>query len=454
MTEPRNPSAVDPSAIDSSAIDSSALETSAEEERVLALLRDATRLAVSESADRAGRHQLLMRVRSRSHARAFTASKTRPRRLAMALSLCAIVSVAAVVLWQWPRPLSYEVAGAVGSGDYLSAPAGGQVEVRFSDGSLVRGLPGSRLRIAERTARGARVSLERGETRYEIVHRPNTEWSVAAGPFEVRVTGTRFELDWDPELEVLSLRVRQGSVEVAGPMGATPIAVRAGQGLQGDVQSERLTVFSLEQATAWAEPSASAIAPEPHGAVAPDRGEAELAVRDVRAPGGDAPVQHHSKNGASAEPGASRSWQALVASGDFDAVVRAARALGVERCLNDCSSSDLSALGDAARYSGQTQLALSALERSYQRFGSSNSAFLMGRTLESGGDLGAADKWYQTYLSRFPSGGLAAEALAGRMRAVRATRGRDAAVPLARQYLLRYPSGVHTKTAHRILEER
>jgi hypothetical protein len=144
----------------------------------------------------------------------------------------------------------------------------------------------------------------------------------------------------------------------------------------------------------------------------------------------------------------------LVASGDFDAVLTAAKARGVDQCLSSCSSSDLSALGDAARYNGQTQLALKAIQRSYERFGSSNSAFLMGRTLESKGDLGGADSWYKTYLSRFPSGGLAAEALAGRMRTVLASRGREAATPLAREYLSRYPSGVHKKTAHRILQDQ
>jgi hypothetical protein len=40
------------------------------------------------------------------------------------------------------------------------------------------------------------------------------------------------------------------------------------------------------------------------------------------------------------------------------------------------------------------------------------------------------------------------------MRVVNARRGRDAALPIAREYLSRYPNGVHVKTAQKLLEAR
>jgi len=63
----------------------------------------------------------------------------------------------------------------------------------------------------------------------------------------------------------------------------------------------------------------------------------------------------------------------------------------------------------------------------------------------------AAERWYDTYLDELPGGELAAEALAGKMRAVLATSGRGAARPVAEKYLSLYPNGVHAGTARGIV---
>ena len=76
-------------------------------------------------------------------------------------------------------------------------------------------------------------------------------------------------------------------------------------------------------------------------------------------------------------------------------------------------------------------------------------AFLLGRVHEAQSP-GAAARWYETYLSESSDGEFAAEALAGRMRAVSAERGPLAAKPLALEYLRRYPVGVQAKTARKI----
>jgi TolA-binding protein len=80
-------------------------------------------------------------------------------------------------------------------------------------------------------------------------------------------------------------------------------------------------------------------------------------------------------------------------------------------------------------------------------------AFLLGRLFEARGASATAQNWYETYLAEAPSGALAAEALAGKMRTILAARGRKAAEPVAREYLSRYPEGVHAKPARRILGE-
>jgi TolA-binding protein len=151
------------------------------------------------------------------------------------------------------------------------------------------------------------------------------------------------------------------------------------------------------------------------------------------------------------------SWPKLVANGEFDLVVELANARGLDACLRTCAASDLRALADAARYTSRGDVAERALTTLRQRFAGSGesraASFLLGRLAENRGSARAAEGWYETYLAEAPSGGFAAEALAGKMRTIQATRGRAAAEPVARDYLSRYPEGVHAKPARRILGE-
>ncbi|MGC4091186.1 MAG: hypothetical protein QM756_25580 [Polyangiaceae bacterium] len=140
-----------------------------------------------------------------------------------------------------------------------------------------------------------------------------------------------------------------------------------------------------------------------------------------------------------------------MAAGKFQELLKLAEQRGLANCARGCSAEDLSALADAARYLGRTDVAESSLRALRSRFGQRNegraAAFLLGRLRESQGAAADALGWYETYLNEAAGGHYAAEALAGRMRTTRATRGAAAAVPLAREYLSRYPNGVHAGTA-------
>jgi TolA-binding protein len=143
-----------------------------------------------------------------------------------------------------------------------------------------------------------------------------------------------------------------------------------------------------------------------------------------------------------------------VSRGQYQAVVTAAEARGIEACLSNCAIGDLRSLADAARYSGRTDLAERSLQAIRQRAAAgpsrSAAAFLLGRVSESRGQVRAADTWYDTYLNESPGGEFAADALAGRMRAAVRLNGNAAGKPLAVQYLQRYPNGVHADMARKI----
>jgi ferric-dicitrate binding protein FerR (iron transport regulator) len=411
-------------------------------DRLSDLAREVAHAPIDAELDRAGRARLLFNVRREIE---------RPKRrfgapLLLAAALSALLAVGVHRLW--PKPLSYEVHGARLDGPYVSASEK-PVRVEFSDGSVVRADPGSRLRVDDTQSDGARVLIERGRAAVSVAHNPGSQWSFLGGPFEVRVVGTHFEVDWDPAGEVLELRMREGTVEVHGPLGGA-VTVRGGQRFRAELVTRRMTVIDAGEGVAVKDPRSNAPVAAPSEAEGAEPSPQPEPNRErTESPSGDF--------AASPTVTARESWPKLVANGDFDLVVEQANDRGLEGCLRTCNASDLRALADAARYTSRSDLAERALTSLRHRFpGSAESraaGFLLGRVTEARGAHDVSQRWYETYLTEAPSGTLAAEALAGKMRTILATRGRAAAQPVARDYLSRYPEGVHAKSARRLLGE-
>lgn len=360
------------------------------------------------------------------------------------IAAAAVVCLAAaLLLFLRARSLTFEVRGAELSRKYVSAPETRPAELRFSDDSTLVATPGSRLRVEGTNPHGARVLIERGRASVHVVHQSSSAWTFAAGPFEVQVTGTRFDLSWDPASETCDLTLQEGSVEVRGPSGSGPVVVRAGQRFQGDARRRTMQVLAPESSVVPV-PSASSAAFPPAtpsaAAIAEATEPAPLSVG--RGPRLDA---------------RQTLWVERVAQGKFKEVVGEAEARGIPSCLLACSMAELRALADAARYIGKSELAERALTALRQRFPgpqASEAAFLLGRLHEKRGTQSAALGFYDSYLREAPAGPFAAEALAGKLRAVRASQGQAAAQPLAQEYLRRFPKGVHVSTAREILGEK
>src|SRR5205814_2945843 len=124
-----------------------------------------------------------------------------------------------------PLPISYAVdgagagrSGAIGAiGDHLVASEAGQLSLRFSDGSQVMLPPRAQAHVDALDANGATVALEGGTVDVSVIHRAKTRWSVRAGRYTIRVTGTKFSAGWDRKTDTLTVTMREGSVEVTGP---------------------------------------------------------------------------------------------------------------------------------------------------------------------------------------------------------------------------------------------
>lgn len=406
-----------------------------------ALLRDSIeQTPVNQAASRA---RLLARVAT---SRPATSVRRKWWLVAPALAAAALI-----IWWRTPSRLSYEIVGSNKADSYVSAPNDRPVLVHFSDQTSVQVAAGARLRIEDTTAEGARVLLERGSAAVHVVHRPRAHWTFAAGPFEVLVTGTRFDLHWNPSSETLLLELREGSVEVRAPFAAAPVALRGGQAFRAEIRDRSMTTSELANG-APALSSASTLPEAVRNEPAPSAvGGAPNGASSLGSPiAGTAP--------SASAPASAKAWSKLIASGEFNALLLQANQRGIPACLQACSPAELSALADAARYTGKTELAEQSLRALRSRFVRASegraAAFLLGRLREGQGAAQEARTWYDTYLSESRAGAYAAEALAGKMRTVTKTDGRAAAEPLAREYLKRYPAGVHAGTAHGILADQ
>jgi FecR protein len=298
----------------------------------------------------------------------------------------------------------------------------------FDDGSGVALAPGSRARVAATTATGAEVVLEQGRARVRVQHHDRTRWMVDAGPFAVHVTGTEFLVAWAADAEMLDVWMKQGRVEVAGPVLGEALVLSAGQHLRARLKDSTVQIDAD---------------PEPSDAVNPPPASSMLVV-----PG----VQGEAAGPTTAAP-AGPTWPKLVTSGDYARVLREADAEGVGHALASRPLPDLRALGDAARYAGSSAVAKRAYGAIRTRFASSGeartAAFLLGRVAEEQ-DHATVDavRWYDTYMAEAPGGAFAGDALGRKMVLLSKTQGRDAARPLADRYLQRFPGGPYAAAAH------
>lgn len=319
----------------------------------------------------------------------------------------AVLAAAAALVLVWlersPTRVTFAVAGAPGSEtQWIAAPASGRLALSFSEGSRVHLLDGARARVVETTTHGARVVLERGSLRADVVHRSGTRWRVDAGPFAVHVVGTRFQVSWDAALERFQLQLEEGSVRVLGPSLGQGRLVVAGQRLEltlGDPRRVPLEAESRE---------------------APDRKERERASSEPLA---DSRQQKSSRTRVPSLPHA--------------ALARA------EQLWN---------AADLARFSGQPAQAAAALRELRERFPAhphaSDAAFMLGRlAFDQQEAPGAAAHWFSLYLEEAPQGTFASEALGRLIEChVRLDEG-PAAERTARRYLARHPDGPHAQLA-------
>ncbi len=358
-------------------------------------------------------------------------SASKPRRhppRALLFAAAAIMVGVALFALVWPEHQTpFAVDGTEGAvGAWLNTETAAK-PLRFEDGTILMVRARSRTSVQRVDDRGAHVVLARGSLRAVVTHRPDTRWRVSAGPFDVRITGTEFDVAWDPVGERFKLSVLHGSVQVKGPTLPEGRQVSAGQQVEVDV-GETSRGDGQERDAG-------------HGSPA----EADDMV-DAR---GDAHEALPSP-GTSAAP-ARAGWLELEKRGKYEEAMAEAERLGLEGLYGSASAGELLSLARTARVAGRADVAARAWRSCRKRFAGTPQAALAAYSLGRASSGAVAARWFDTYLREAPGGSLAREAAGRKMESHHAAGNGAAAEQAARAYLARYPKGPHAALARGIV---
>jgi TolA-binding protein len=341
-----------------------------------------------------------------------------------------------------PRDLTYVVTAHSGAqvddqGSHRWSTEDEPLLVTFSDKSTVLLAPKTSVNLEVVESGKVRFGLERGRIHAHIAHHEDTDYRFRAGEYEVFVTGTEFDLSFEPSRGSGLLDMQEGSVEVSGPKG------RLGRVLGGEK-------LALVGAPAKAEEPAV----PPHEPVKAPAAEEPGERDDATASGaGDA----SSARVPSAHRSVTPSYRSLAKQARFAEIVKDAENRGLKAVLATKSPEELAELAHAARYVGRGDLATRVLKSLVQSHPTSSAAqsahFFLGRIAEANGESQKAAREYDIYVKSRPGGSYVAEALGRRMALAQKSGDLSLATSLARQYLKRFPSGPYRAAALSLTEQ-
>ncbi len=403
-------------------------------------------LVETSGGDDALRAQLAERAAARKSRPAWT----KPRLLVPVFGFAAVAVAAAFLVG--PRgdtpPLTFTVGtpGRPGMlGETVTAPGASGTSLRFSEGSRIALDPTARAKVAHSTPKGAGLVLETGRAHIDIVPRGDSAWRVQTGPFVVLVTGTRFDLEWNPTTDHFSLALYEGKVTISGCTFGEGKKLVAGELAEASCKAGKQSIAPLSAAAKDAARTAQRAEPAVVTETAPVTEPEHAAVNAAK-----------SSEASHSSAAKDHDWPALARSGRYGEAYALASSAGLVEECGRRAADDVLLLGESARLTGHSEDARLAYQAVRRRFPKSpeaaQAAFNLGRLEVLGGQKGAAAGWFETYLREQPSGPLAQAAL-GRLLEARVELGDTrAARDTARSYLERYPAGPHAEAARKVLE--
>ena len=385
----------------------------------------------------------------------------RPFLLAAAAAAALLITLAALVAFLTGRekPAQFWIGDTLTvskTGLSLQATVEEPLPLKFTDGSRLQLEESSTGRIVDATTKNVKIVLNHGRISATIKKNTGIKWSVEAGPYQVRVTGTKFSVFWSEDKALFNVNVKEGSVFITGNGLDNGVTLAAGNRLH---INRKKGIMSLEPVKEKSEEVLSSLhAQEAAGPLdqhplseEPPRAVAIEPVLQAEADhAGDSGDQPKKESG-------SAEWKGLVNKGKYSEAMNAVDQKKFNQMLATSGLSDLVQLADAARYAGRGDEAQKALMAIRERFGETKraklAAFLLGRVaLELNDNPHEGIKWLNTYLKEDPNGPLAEEALGRLIIAYMKSGQKKKASDCAESYLESYANGAFAEIAKTALE--
>ncbi|MBC8133313.1 MAG: tetratricopeptide repeat protein [Deltaproteobacteria bacterium] len=338
------------------------------------------------------------------------------------------------------------------------ADARSDLPLRFTDGSTVVFRAGSAGRMQRFTGAGAEIVLERGWLDAHVVHADTTLWLVHAGPYRVRVTGTRFAMTWSGASFQVDLY--EGAVVVDGSVLGAGVPLRAGQRLKissGVVLVEPLAGDGTPTTVPAGDPAVDpGVAPGPLALAPPpevDQAPAALPVGSSRA--SKTGMRSSAARTDAARSNGANDWLALAERGRYREALAAAQRVGWGTLCRRLDARHLLTLGDIARYAGAQPQARQAFQALVTRYPdnrlTADAVFSLGRLAYESSHPNEATRWFRRYVTDWPEAPLADQAAGRLLECAIRIDDREAARSAARRYLARAPGGPHATLAQEVL---
>lgn len=152
-------------------------------------------------------------------------------RLVAIAGVVALMAAAVLLLgFRADQQLTYDVRGGANVGGVIEARRG-EATVALSDGSSILAENRTRFSVDVVGRNAALTRLVSGKLHVRVTHNDDTSYRFLAGPYEVRVVGTEFDMTWSPETEALALSMSKGEVQLRGPDGKLR-TLKAGESLR------------------------------------------------------------------------------------------------------------------------------------------------------------------------------------------------------------------------------
>jgi hypothetical protein len=378
-------------------------------------------------------------------------SKRRAAGITLAFAVAALALVVLGVRWLHPRPALHATwnGATVVAPSVFEAATSRPQSLEFSEGSQILLEPDTRASLSRLSAKNADLTLDEGHILASIHKHTGITWTFAAGPYRVRVIGTRFTIDWDAERHQLRVAVREGRVKVSGgDLPGEGVVLDAGALLERGAERAHLEGSGLPASPAE---SAVAVPSEPSKPAASGNTAPHLA------PKGTVETGNTTGEPTSNDNPALPTWNTLAKQGKYKEALALAEKLGFDSLTNSLGEDDLLLLANAARYGGDASRAHLAQLKVRERFAGHRSAalaafYLARSALDVEHRPESAIRWFETFLSESPRGDLAALARANLMSLWLNMGQREKARSVAQDYLHYHPDGAQSVQARSLVQ--